>query len=98
MPARVCRPEASAPSTASAQQPLIIVNGYAIYSFNNPTIVRLYNTQTGAQTSLAGPGAGPDGYRPGNAVFAGEHTVGYTLGAFSTSATPAPTRLVVVRT
>jgi hypothetical protein len=75
------------------EQPVLTVNGYAIYSFNIPTIVRLYNTQTGVQTSLAGPGAGPDGYQPGNAVFAGEHTVAYTLGGPSTSV-----RLVVVRT
>jgi hypothetical protein len=83
---------------SSLELPALTVNGYAIYSFNITTIVRLYNTQTGVQTSLAGPGAGPGGTLPGNAVFAGEHMVAYTLGTPSTGATPGPTLLVVIRT
>jgi hypothetical protein len=83
---------------ASLEQPVLTVNGYVIYSFNIRTIVRLYNTHTGVQTSLAGPGTGPGGTLPGNAVFAGDHMVAYTLGTPSTSATPGPTHLVVVRT
>ena len=74
---------------AGLEQPVLTVN-YAIYSFNIPTIVRLYNTQTGVQTSLAGA----DGHEPGDMVFAGEQTVAYTTGGPSLTTV----RLVVVRT
>lgn len=80
---------------AGVETPSLTANGYAIYSLGNPSVVRLYNMRTGVGTILAGPGPGRDGYQPGNAVFAGEHAVAYTLGAASTAATPAPTHLVV---
>ena len=75
---------------ASLELPVLTVNGYAIYSFNIRTIVRLYNTHTGVQTSLAGA----DGHEPGDMVFAGEQTVAYTTGGPSLTTV----RLVVVRT
>lgn len=74
--------------------PQVVAGRYVVFPIGLTPHLALYDSRAGTTTRLAQPG--PLG-APGNSVQAAEHTVLYSLGRFSATTTPLPSRLVVVR-
>ncbi len=76
------------------EAPKAVAGRYALFPTGNPGLLRLYDTWGGRTMTLAAPHGNE---HPGNMVGAGEHTIVYGVGAYSSTTTALPSYLVVAR-